>query len=116
MSITKSVAYVSSIETLASSDTRVVNLSVRSGSTKDEKKRFLNTSVLVTKNTKGLEAVEAAHNSKGEGDSDIFVNVSIANLHAEIGRDKNDKEKLYVNYRGLLNSISIWEKKGSDEQ
>ena len=90
------------------SGTKVLELALLSGSDANDKTRYLNGSFIVTRNSKGVDEVESAlADSKEES---ILVKVEISNLFAEASKGTKG-DTIFVNYKGLIETVSVYEKK-----
>ena len=94
------------------SGTEVAEISLMAGEDKDGKTRYLNGSFIVSDKSEGLRGAERQlkEAQASKADAAVLVVVQVKDLHGEPSKGKK-LDTLYVNYRGLLQSIRIHTKK-----
>jgi hypothetical protein len=107
MSTLNGVGFIKKVSTLPNSKTEVAEITILAGKDNNDKNRYLNGSFIITKKTIGLEDIMKALNSSND---DLTVDVTINDFFGHATKSKTS-EKIFINYRGLLSSISIHIKK-----
>ncbi|GEA09197.1 hypothetical protein KUL42_39580 [Alteromonas sp. KUL42] len=99
----KSLGYINKISKLPNSDTEVAEITILSGKTQEGKNRYSNGSFIVTTSTRGVADISESLNTQTE-ERGILVKVSIKDYHGVISKCGK-----YINYRGLLDSVVLYE-------
>lgn len=94
------------------SGTEIAEISLMAGEDKNGKTRYLNGSFIVSDKTEGLRSAERQlkEAQAAKTDAAVLVVVQVKDFHGEPSKGKNS-DTLYVNYRGLLQSVRVHTKK-----